>query len=126
MQQVLIHQKLPKKEGLADIKLEVDKSHINNKLAELDADKLRPISVDLKKTSGVFDKKFVKKDIYNAKIKYIQDQIPDITNLDTIAALKSKINEVKNEIRSITNLTTKSPLHDKTNGVKTKHLVLTT
>ena len=126
MQQVLIHQKLPKKEGLADIKLEVDKSNINNKLAELDADKLRPICVDLKKTSGVFDKKFVKKDIYNAKIKYIQDQIPDITNLDTIAALKSKINEVKNEIRSITNLTTKSPLHDKTNGVKTKHLVLTT
>ena len=46
----------------------------------------------------------VKKDVFNAKIKNIEDKIPDITNLATNASLNAKINEVKKEIPSITNL----------------------
>ena len=43
---------------------------------------------------------------YNAKIKKIEDKIPDITNLATKPILNTKINEVKTEIPSITNLAT--------------------
>ena len=50
----------------------------------------------------------LKKVVYNAKIKNIQDKIPDITNVATNTTLNgnAKINEVKNEIPSITNLAT--------------------
>ena len=48
----------------------------------------------------------VKKDEYNAKIKNVEDKIPDITNLATIASLNNKINEVKREVRNIINLPT--------------------
>ena len=34
----------------------------------------------------------VKKDVYNAKIKNIEDKIPDITNLATNASLNANIN----------------------------------
>ena len=63
---------------------------------------LEPVSVDLKKLT--FDKKVTKNDLSNAKIKYIKDKIPYITNLATKAALDSKINKVNGEIPSITNL----------------------
>ena len=42
--------------------------------------------------------------MYNAKIKNIEDEIPDFTNLATNAFLNAKINEVKDEIPSISNL----------------------
>ena len=45
----------------------------------------------------------VKKYVYNAKIKNIEDKIPDITNLAT-AALNAKINEIKSKIPNITSL----------------------
>ena len=48
----------------------------------------------------------VKKCVYNAKIKTIEDKIPDITNLAINTALNFKINEFKNKIPSITNLAT--------------------
>ena len=52
----------------------------------------------------------VKKDVYNAKIKNIEDKIPDITKLATNASsLNAKINEVKREIPSTTNLANKIP-----------------
>ena len=50
--------------------------------------------------------KFVKKTVYDAKIKNIEDKIPDISNLATKSNLNTKINEVKNEIPSITGLAT--------------------
>ena len=50
----------------------------------------------------------VKKDVYNAKIKNIENKIPDIANLATNASLNAKIKEVKDEIPSISNLTTTS------------------
>ena len=52
----------------------------------------------------------VKKDVYNAKIKNIENKIPDITNLATSTTVNTKINEVNNEIPSIANLATTSVL----------------
>ena len=48
--------------------------------------------------------------IYNAKIKNIEDKIPDVTYLATNTNLNAKINEIKNEIPSITNLATTAAL----------------
>ena len=39
----------------------------------------------------------LKKDVYNAKIKNIEDKIPDITNLAVNTTLNSKRSEVKNK-----------------------------
>ena len=52
----------------------------------------------------------LKKGVYNAKIKDIEDKVPDITNLATTAALNGKTNEVKGKIPSITNLATTTGL----------------
>ena len=60
---------------------------------ELDIDKLVPVSVDLNKLS-----------VHNAKIKNIEDKIPDITNLATKVFLNAKMNEVKSGIHIITTL----------------------
>ena len=46
------------------------------------------------------------KDVYNAKIKNIENKIPSITNLATTTAPNAKTNEIKNEIPDITNLAT--------------------
>ena len=54
--------------------------------------------------------KLVKKTKYTAKIKSIEDKIPDITNLAIKIILNTKINEVKNEIPSISGLATNSAL----------------
>ena len=81
--------------NLSNLKSEVDK---------LDIDKLAPVPVDLSKLSDVLTNEVVKKDVYNAKIKNIEDKTPDITNLATNASLNAKINGVKKEIPSITNL----------------------
>ena len=48
--------------------------------------------------------------VYNAKIKNIENKIPDITNLATKASLNAKINEVKGEIPKITSMATTSSL----------------
>ena len=40
----------------------------------------------------------VKKDVFNAKTKNIEDKKPNINNLATNTTLYSKINEVKGEI----------------------------
>ena len=50
------------------------------------------------------------KDVYNAKIKNIDDEIPDITNLATTTALNAKINEVIKKIPNITNVATTNAL----------------
>ena len=52
----------------------------------------------------------------NAKIKDIEDKIPDITDLATNATLNTKI-KVKNEVASITNLITSLSLNSKINEV---------
>ena len=77
-------------------KLDIDKlktaptdlSNLKSKVNKLDIDKLAPVPVDLSKLSNVVKNDVVKKDAYNAKIKNIEDKIPDITNLATKTTLK--------------------------------------
>ena len=99
-------------------------SNLKSKVDKLDVDKLITAPVDLSKLSDVVTTDVVKKDEYNAKIKNIEDKIPDITNLATKTTVNAKINEVKGEIPSITNLVTISVLNAKTNEVKVKYLVI--
>ena len=56
--------------------------------------------------------------IYNAKIKNIENKIPEITNVATKTTLNAKISEVKGEISSITNLDTNASLNAKINEVQ--------
>ena len=86
------------------------KSNLKSKLDKLDVDQSAPVPVDLSKLSNSVKNSVVKKDVHNAKIKDIEDKIPDITNLATNATLDSEINEVKREIPNITNLATTAAL----------------
>ena len=79
------------------MKKEVDK---------LDVDKLVPAPNDLSKLSVVVKYDIVKKDVYNAKIKDIEDKTLDITNVTNNNTLNAKVNEVKDKISNITNLPT--------------------
>ena len=88
---------------------------MKSKVDKLDVDKLIPFHVDLSKLSRAVKNDAVKKDVYNAKMKNIEDKIPDITNLATNTTLNAKINEVKVEIPSITNLATNGSLNAKIN-----------
>ena len=94
--------KFAKKFDLATLKSNVDKldidklknvptnlSNLKIKVDKLVFDKLVPIPVDVSKLSDV-----VKKDVYNNKIKNIEEKIPDITYLGTNNSLNAKINEV--------------------------------
>ena len=94
------------------------------KVDKLDVDKLVPALVDLSKLCDVVKNDVIKKD---AKIKNIEDKIPDITNLATTTTLNAKINEVKNKILNITDLATTADLtavenkiHNVSNLVKKK------
>ena len=129
MQQELIHHLLLKKIDLANLKSDVDKldidklknlptnlSNLQSKVDKLD-DKLVPVPVDLSKLSDVVENVVVKKDVYDVKIKNVEDKIPDITKLATKTTLNAKINEVKGEIPNITNLVTTSGLNANINEV---------
>ena len=71
------------------------------------------------KLSDVVKNDVVKKDLYNVKIKSIEDKIHDITNLATNTTLNAKINEAKKEIPTITNLAETNSLM-----LKPKYLLL--
>ena len=64
----------------------------------------------IKKVNAIDTSKLVNKTNYNAKIKDIEDEIPDITNLATTAGLNAKINDFKYEISSISGLATTATL----------------
>ena len=70
----------------------------------LDVNKLLLVPIDLSRLSDVVKNDAVEKDVYNAKIKNIEDKILGITKLATKTALNAKTNEVKDEIPSITYL----------------------
>ena len=55
-------------------------SNLKSKVDKLDVDKQVPAPVDLSKLSDVVKNHAAKKDLYNAKIKNIEDKFPDITN----------------------------------------------
>ena len=103
-----------KKVDLANLESSVDKldtdrlkdvptnlSNLKSKVDKLGIDKLVPVPVDLSKLSDVVKNDVVKKGVYNAKIKNIEDKVPDITNLASNASLNTIINEVKGEIPNI-------------------------
>ena len=92
-----------KKTDLANLKSDADKldidklkniptnlSNLKSKAYKLNVDKLAIVPVDLSKLIDVV-KNDVKKDVYNAKIKNIEDKLPDITNLATNASVNAKI-----------------------------------
>ena len=95
------------KVNLANLKSNVDKldidklkiiptslSNLKSKTDKIDVDKLVPFLVDLSKLSNVVKNDIDKNDVYNAKIKKIEDKIPDITKLTSKSTLNAKINEV--------------------------------
>ena len=83
--------KFVKKIDLANLKsdldqLDIDKfknvptnlSNLKNKVEKLDIDKLVLVPVDLSKLIGVVKNDVVKKDVYNAELKKVEDKKPDI------------------------------------------------
>ena len=120
------------KVDLASLKSEVDKleevltglNSLKSTEGKLNVGKLVPVPFDLSKLSDVVKNDIVKKDIYNAKIKDIEDKIPYLTNLATNTTLNAKVNEVKKGIPSFSNLVTNASLNAKINGLKTKYLTL--
>ena len=96
-------------------KLDIDKTKkctkwFKSKLDKLDVDKLVPVPFDLSKLSDIVKNNVVKKNVYKAKIKNIEDKVPDITKLATNTTLNTKMNEVKGEIPSINKLTSTAAL----------------
>ena len=77
--------------NLNNLNSKADKLHVNN---------LDSVLVDLSKLSDVVENDIVKKDVYNAKIKNIEDKIPDVTKLATNTTLDT----VENEMPNICNL----------------------
>ena len=88
--------KFAEKVDLASLKSNIDKldidklknvpsglSSLKSKVDKLDIGKLETTPVDLSKLSNVVKNDVVKKTEYNAKIKNIEDKIPNITNLAT-------------------------------------------
>ena len=110
--------KFAKKIDLASLKSKVDKlqkvpiglKSLKSKLNKLEVDTLVPVTVNLSKLSDVLKNDFVKKDVYNAKIKNNDDKVPDIVILATDTNFNAKIDEAKNQIPSITNLATTTAL----------------
>ena len=126
--------KFAKEIDLANLKSNIDKLDIDklknvttnlrklkSKEEKLYVGKLLPVPVDLSKLSDVVKNDAIKKDTYNAKIKRIEDKIPDITNLATNTTLNAKIYGVTKKITSITNLATSTTaLNAKTKDGKNK------
>ena len=99
---------------------------MKRKVEKVDVHKLVPVPVDLNKLRDVVKNDIVKKGVYNAKIKDIEDKIPDLTTLASNTNLNAKVNEVKNKIPSIINLATNAFLNAKTNEIKGEILALLT
>ena len=93
---------------------------MKSKVDKLDVGKLVPVPVDSSKLIDVVKIHVVKRDVYDAKNKNVEDKTPDITNLATNTTLNTKTNEVKVEIPNITNLATNSAFNANINEVKGK------
>ena len=65
-------------------------SNLESEVGKLDVDRLVTVPVALRKLSDAVKNNIIKKDVYNAKIKNIEDKIPDITNLATNTTLNAK------------------------------------
>ena len=56
----------------------IDLANLKSDLDQLDIDKLVLVPVDLSKLIGVVKNDVVKKDVYNAELKKVEDKKPDI------------------------------------------------
>ena len=96
--------KFAKKVDLALLKFDVDKldiyklknvpanlSNLKSKVDKLDVNKLIPAPFDLSQLSDAVKNDVVKKGVYNAKIKNIEDKISDIANVAINTTLNAKI-----------------------------------
>ena len=83
-------------------------SNLKSKVDKLDGDKVVPVPVDLSKLSEVIKNDVIKKDAYDANIKKIEIEIPNVANFATNGYLSANIYEVKGEIPCVTNLATNS------------------
>ena len=72
--------------------------NLKSKVDKLDVDKLVHVPVVLSKLSDVVKNDLLKKDVYNAQTKNIEDKVLDITNLPTNTTLNAKVNDVKGVI----------------------------
>ena len=77
-------------------KVQTNLNNLKSQVDKLDVAKLVLVPFVLSKLSNIVKNDVIKKHVYNAKIKYIKDKIPDIANL-------VKTNDVNGEIPSITN-----------------------
>ena len=75
-------------------------NNLNSKADKLYVNNLDSVLVDLSKLSDVVENDIAKKDVYNVKIKNIEDKIPDVTKLAT----KTTLDTVENEMPNICNL----------------------
>ena len=64
-------------------------SNLKSKVDKVDNDRLVPVPVDLSKLSDLVKNDIVEKDVYNAKIKDIENNMLDITNLATNTTLNA-------------------------------------
>ena len=62
---------------------------MKSKVDKLNVEKLAPVPVDLSKLSDVVKNYVVKKDVYNVKIKNIENEMSNITNLATKTTLNA-------------------------------------
>ena len=96
-------------------------SNLKSKADKFDVEKLVPVSVDSSKINDIVKNDAIKKDVYNAKIKNIEDRIPNLTKVATNTTLNAKLNKVKKGIPIITNVATTTIMR-----LKTKYLILRT
>ena len=121
------------KTDLANLRSDVDKldtdklknvptnlSNLKSKVDNLDVDKLVSVPVDLSKLDDLVKNDVVKKDAYNAKIRNIEDKIPDITKLATTTALTA----VENKIPNVSNIIKKTDFNTKINEIEKKLLIM--
>ena len=70
-------------------------SNLKSNVDKLAVDKIIPVPADLSKLSDVVKNDVVKKHLHNAKIKNIEDKVPNITKLATNTTLNAKIMRLK-------------------------------
>ena len=96
---------------LASLKSNVDKldigklktiptslSNLKSKVDKIDIAKLAPVPVDLSKRGDALKRDAVKKMYKSAKIKNIEDKIPNISKLPANATLNARINKIKKKL----------------------------
>ena len=91
-------------------KLDIDKlknvpsnsSNLKSKVDKLDVDKLVLVPINLSKLSDLVKNDVIKKDVYNVKIKKIENKILSITNLATTTTLNAVENKTPDHSKYIT------------------------